>query len=142
MLGITDSISNFEAYINQFIDSTNYTFTNYITYPSSDIYGINVLNSTDSIFASGTYLSLSAILPKGATLTIKHNGNLGALGYATGTLDGWDDLGTDSTYVWRTYVSNKTGLIKMRVMITGNCTLNFYENGATLPTRIKNLYKY
>lgn len=141
-LGITDTISNFEYYIHQFIDNTNYTFTNYITYPSTDVYGINVLNSTDSIFSPGTYLSLSALLPKGTTLKIKHDGNLvGDLGYVIGTLDGWYDLGSDTSYVWRTFGSNRTGLIKIKVFFTGDCTLYFYENGATTPTRIKHLYK-
>jgi len=94
-LGITDTIPNFETYINQFIDSTNYPFTNYIIYPDSGIYGLNMLNNTDSIYINHQNYSFSAILPKGSSLTIKYNFN--GIGYFPDLVDGWffnqDNLG-------------------------------------------------
>jgi len=126
--------------VNNFIENSDYPFTNFITYPATDTYGINVLNNTDSVFPTSSLLSLSAILPAGTNLTIKHNGNNGGLGYVMGSFDGWDDMGTDSTHQWRTFTSNRTGHIKMKVYFIGNCTIYFYENNATTPTRIKNLY--
>ena len=141
VLGITDSISNFETYITKFIDSTKFTFTNNITYPKSDVYGINVLNTTDSVLTANTYCSLAAFLPKGTSLIIKDDGNMGQMAYAAGSLNGWDDLGPDSSWVWRTFSSNTTGLIKLEVLFADNCTVYFYEDGSAVPTRIKRLYK-
>jgi len=140
-LGISNGIPDFETHVNNFIENSDYPFTNFITYPATDTYGINVLNNTDRVFVEGSLLSLSAMLPSGTNLIIKHNGNYGELGYMGGSLDGWDDLGTDSTYQWRSFASNRTGHIKMKVVFTGNCTIYFYENDSTTPTRVKNLYK-
>lgn len=142
-LGITTVISNFEKYINQFVDSCNYTFTNFITYPSTEAYGINILNETDSIFTWGGNLidfSFAANLPGGTSLKIIHTGNLGALGYYSGTLDGWTDLGTDTTMAIKTLKSNKTGLIDGHfVGSPGTFQILFYENESLTPTRIKNI---
>ena len=146
-LGVTTVISNFEQYITQFIDSCNYTFTNYITYPSSGIYGVNILNETDSVFSiSGAPLDFScaANLPAGTSLKIIHTGNLLGFGYWLGSLDGWTDFGTDSTMVTRTFLSNRTGLINGRFNYGGgfgsSFQIFFYENGSLTPTRIKNIY--
>lgn len=143
-LGVTTVISDFEKYVNQFIDSCNYTFTNFITYPSSGIYGVNILNETDSVFTSGgslLHFSMAADLPAGTSLKIVHNGNSGAFAYALGSLDGWTDLGTDSTMVTRTFQSNRTGLINANTVGSpGTFQILFYENESLTPTRVKNIY--
>lgn len=142
-LGVTVVISDFEKYITQFIDSTKYTFTNFVTFPSNGIYGTNLLNTTDTVFPLGDY-SFTANLPKGASLKIIQNGNK-LLGYNLGSLNGWTDMGPDTTYVWRTYVSNTTGTLDFHAVINNKqfgdtFTLWFYENGSLTPTRIKNIY--
>lgn len=55
---------------------------------------------------------------------------------------GWTDLGPDTTYVWRTYVSNRTGIIDLHAVTTTmwKVTLSYYENGSLTPTRVKNIY--
>lgn len=78
-LGIIDTISNFEYYVNKFIDSTSFAFTNFIEYPYSTDYGLNLLN--DSVSQVETYnpnnynypnntYSLTAILKQGHTLKV------------------------------------------------------------------------
>jgi hypothetical protein len=78
-LGITDTISNFEYYINKFIDSTTYNFNNYIEYPYLTEYGINLLNDSVTQIISinpdigndiGIYYSLTANLKQGHSLKI------------------------------------------------------------------------
>lgn len=79
ILGISDTISNFEYYVNKFIDSTSFAFANFIQYPYSTDYGVNLLN--DSVNQVETYnpynyhypintYSLTAILKQGHTLKV------------------------------------------------------------------------
>lgn len=138
-LGVTAVIPPFEKYIKQFIDSCTYTFTNYITFPVNGTYGVNILNTTDSILVSGTNYSCCANLPKGTKLKICHNGSLY---YAVSSLDGWIYLGADINNVWKTFESNRCGLIDFHAALNMGSTVNilFYENNSPTPTRIKNLY--
>ena len=142
-LGIDATIPDFEKYVKLFIDSTDYEFTNYITYPTDGKWGKNILNISDSIFTAGNYYSMAAVLPSGTTLTVKHNGNFtGALGFPIGQDNtGWDDLGPDETMVWRSFRTNRTGEVDIKMFFTDNVTLYIYENNPDLPTRIKTLYK-
>ncbi len=142
-LGLSVQIPAFEKYLTQFIDSSGYTFTNNISYPTDGKWGTNILNSSDTVFVAGNYFSMAADLPSGTTLTVKHNGNYdGALGYVIGQDNtGWDDLGPDETMVWRTFKTNRTGEVDLKMLFTDDVTIYIYENDSENPTRIKNLYK-
>lgn len=142
-LGIEASIPDFEKYVKLFVDSTVYEFTNYITYPTDGKWGKNILNISDTIFVAGNYYSMAALLPSGTKLIVKQDGNYtGALGYPLGQENtGWDDLGPDETMVWRTYRTNRTGEVDLKMFFTDNVTLYIYENDSDSPTRIKKLYK-
>lgn len=142
-LGLSVQIPDFEKYISQFIDSSGYTFTNRISYPTDGKWGKNILNSSDTVFDAGNYFSMAADLPIGTTLTVKHNGNLwGALGFPIGQENtGWDDYGPDETMIWRTFKTNRTGEVDIKMFFTDNVTIYIYENDSENPTRIKNLYK-
>jgi hypothetical protein len=142
-IGLSVQIPDFEKYLAQFIDSSGYTFTNYISYPTEGKWGTNILNSSDTLFVAGNYYSMAADLPSGTSLTVKHNGNYdGALGYVIGQDNtGWDDLGPDETMVWRTFKTNRTGEVDIKMFFTDDVTIYIYENDSENPTRIKNLYK-
>jgi hypothetical protein len=131
-LGITDSIPDFEKYINQFMSNTNYTITNLITYPESGIYGRNLLNMNDTLYSGD--LSIAAFLPPGTSLRIE-----GPIGYAAGVGSGWDQL-PNTNQGFTVLASNKNGYIINQAGIAGNGTIKFYENGSLTPTRIKNVY--
>lgn len=132
LLGISDTVPNFEKYVNNFIDSTEYAFTNFISYPYSGLNGINILNTTDNAF-SGAAVSIAALLPRGASLKI-----VGPLGIQQGTGNGWDYLGNTSQEM--TLGSNKSGLILIYGCLSHTGSIKFYENGSTVPTRIKYVY--
>ncbi len=135
-LGINSVIPHFEKYIKQFLDSSTYTFTNYITFPANGLYGINVLNTTDSVFSAGDY-SFCANLPKGTTLKIDYYNTM-ILATVQGSNDGWMQT---SNIPYRTFISYKSGLIDMLVNLShGSITFRFYENNSATPTRIKNIY--
>lgn len=138
-LGITTVIPHFENYIKQFLDSCTYTFTNFVTFPQSGTYGVNLLNETDSVFSTnGAIYSLCANLPAGTHLKISHANN-GVTGYLQGSEDGWADISTSGNM---TLVSTKSGLIDLHAGLysSGNVTIDFYENNSTTPTRSKTIY--
>jgi len=141
-LGITTVIPHFEKYIKQFLDSCNYTFTNYVTFPDNGLYGINVLNAKDSIFTIGGNYSLCANVPEGTSIKIYAPEDTTAIAYETSSVDGWVDISPP----WRTFLSTKSGLIDLHVYTitqSGNpgiLTLYFYENNSTTSTRTKTIY--
>ena len=73
-LGISITPGNFEKYINRFIDSSNYTSTIKIEYPTQGNIGKNLLAMTDSVIhpdtTSGGEYSFAATIPKGMKLKI------------------------------------------------------------------------
>jgi hypothetical protein len=139
--GVPAVIPDFEHYINQFKNSAIYTLTNQITYPASGVYGINVLNTADTLFASGTYYSFTADLPSGTSLKVCAQdavGSNGGLGYDLTSLNGWFSWAPAVTGDCWTMESSRTGLINLRLMAAaGDVTINFYENGSLTPTRVK-----
>lgn len=72
-LGVSIEIPDFEKYVKQFIDNTDFAFSGFIEYPGTSPYGINILNDKDSVFIIGVMdeYSMAAVLPKGASLKIK-----------------------------------------------------------------------
>ena len=72
-LGLNVTIPDFEKYVNQFIDSTDFEFTGFIEYPSSGKYGLNLLDKTRTEYSEGS-CSLNAILPEGTSLKVKVTG--------------------------------------------------------------------
>ena len=105
LLGVTTVIPDFEIYLTQFLDSNTYEFTNNITYPESGFWGLNILNTTDSILDSGSH-SFCAILPEGTTLKVVWGGgNYGVLAFYQGSEEGW---AYTSTY---TYTSTQCCLL-------------------------------
>lgn len=137
-LGVTTIIPHFEVYINQFLDSANYTFTAPITYPTNGIYGVNILNTSDSIFSSSAISgnSFCAFIPGGQHLKIRYDE--GTLAYDQGSLNGW----IDKSPPFRTFESTRDGLIELKIFTSfqGISTLYFYDNYSPTPTRIKKLY--
>lgn len=142
-LGVDVQIPQFEKCIRLFIDSSDFEFTNNISFPIEGSWGKNILNTTDSIFISGNSYSMTANLPSGTTLKVKHNGNFtAALGFPMGQDNtGWVDMGPDESMVWRTFKTNQTGKVDMKLFFYNDVTLYIYENDTKNPTRIKNLYK-
>jgi hypothetical protein len=138
LLGINTTIPHFEYYFKQFLDSCNYTFTNYITFPDNGLYGINILNSHDSIFSSTGNYSFCANIPAGTHLKIRFSNPI--IGYEQATSNGWIDTGAPTEIILENYQS---GIIDLRIGFSNmnfSGTILFYENYSTTPTRTKNIY--
>jgi hypothetical protein len=72
-MGVSIEMPDFEKYIKQFVDNTDFAFTGFIEYPETSPYGNNILSDKDSVFTIGVMneYSMAAVLPKGTSLKIK-----------------------------------------------------------------------
>lgn len=117
-----------------------------LTYPASGFYGINILDETTLNFPSTGEYSLNAIVPTGSSILVKfqHTGpDFGAIdmwGYALGTDQNLLISSYDSGTGQQTFQSTG-GDIDLNFSFIGSAsaTISIYENGATTPTRTKNI---
>jgi hypothetical protein len=86
-LGLDVTVPDFEKYVKQFIDKTNYIATNNITYPKKYNSQTNVLVDSSFVVSPGIMYSIAAYLPVGTSIKIvcKPSSGLdwGAAGFAT-----------------------------------------------------------
>ncbi len=75
-LDVDASISGFEKYVRQFIDSSGYEFSHFPIYNRTSVYGTNVLYLDSDTFYTTQELSLAAELPAGTSLKIVMSGGL------------------------------------------------------------------
>lgn len=139
-LGIIASIPNFEKYINQFVDSNTYTITKKIIYPETTVRGTNVLFLNKFNAVGSESLSFSAEVPQGMRLKIKMIGT--GFGYSPLNVSNWTVSNYNSQDKTQTYEVTESGKsADLNFSIFGNDTLRmeYYENGATQPTRVKEL---
>ena len=134
-LGLTVSIPDFEKYVNQFIDSTDFEFTNFIEYPQTGLYGTNLLDKSNTVYSQGNH-SLNAILPNGTSLKVKIQGN-NWLYPVSQDWSGWEK--SDGTFT-----SKKTGEIDLKILLESDTTstktkIYVYENDDLEPTWTKEI---
>jgi hypothetical protein len=135
-LGMSVMIPDFETYVNVFIDSTTYTITNLIEYPEYSNYGKNVLYGEDTNFVSG---SMAANLPKGASLKIIIKGGLWWYNAMPNGPVNWTITNYDFAAEEQIFTATESGKSCDLVIgfETGMHTIEYYENNAATPTRIK-----
>jgi hypothetical protein len=146
-LGVNATIPPFETYIHQFIDSTNYTFNNFILYPYIVSTRENLLYDSSFYVTGGIDYSMSAVLPIGTSLKVVikptpgFNWNSGNIGFAILQNVGWtfnNDGYPDSVYL---YANGNNQSIDIPVQFGSPTSSDFfiYENGVTTPTRVKTI---
>ncbi len=139
-LGSAITIANFEKYVNQFIDSTDFEFTGYIIYPSHGIYGTNLLDKQKLDYSEGDH-SLCAILPEGNKLKVKIQGDNWFYPVSQ-DWTGWDKSDWNDADTSRSFTSKKTGEIDLNILLRADTTssqtkIYVYENEDIEPTWIK-----
>jgi hypothetical protein len=143
-LGLEVTFSDFEKYVTQFIDSTDFEFTGGIKYPATGNFGINILDKEKTEYASGTY-SMKAILPEGTSLKVKILGEFHWYYPAFQTDTGWNPSEWNNDDNSRTFTSTRTGEIDFEMMLesfqndsittyTNKIDIEIYENDADNPT--------
>lgn len=145
-------IPDFEKYVNLFIQNTEYEFTRKIEYPEFSNYGENILFGDKSEFKSRETksYSLAAFVPIGAALKIVMKGNgwfysVSPNGPVNWKVSDFDHSKKEQTF---TFINSgepdmfstinpdeKSDLLIM--LLAGTHTIEYYENGAAVPTRIK-----
>jgi hypothetical protein len=136
-LGMQVTIPDFEKYVKQFLDNSSYTITNFIEYPEYSEYGENILYGDKTSFGSG-YLSMAAKLPVGTSLKIVIKRGIWyyrALpeGPVNWTISGYDSMMEEQTFI----VTESGKSCDLNIEISGEHTIEYYENNALLPTRVK-----
>ena len=139
-LGMNITVPDFEKYINQFISGTSFVFTNFIVYPESGEFGLNILSRTRTDYIQGDF-SLKAVLPEGTTMKVKISGrNWSFPAFQENT--GWKYSDWDATDNSRIFTTTRTGEIDFEMQLLAyhdsawaNQTKIFvYENEATQAT--------
>jgi hypothetical protein len=132
-LGLTTTVPDFEKYVNQFIENTEFEFTAFIEYPPTGKHGLNLLNPGKTNYTNGTY-SMRAILPAGKSLKVEFRGRNWMFpafqentGWIAGTYNAADTM--------QVFTSTRTGDLDFEIILNdfGNPSLNpikieFYEN--------------
>jgi hypothetical protein len=151
-LGVSIEIPDFEKYIEQFVDNTDFAFTGFIEYPETSPYGINILNDKDSVFTVGVNdeYSMAAVLPKGASLKIKLEfveggepvGAYWAFEAAPNGPINWKNTIYDSEHDTQTFEVMESGKIAdLRIMFLATdeskIRINYYENNPDTITKAR-----
>jgi hypothetical protein len=139
-LGLEVTVSDFEKYVNQFIDNTGFVFTNFIEYPESGKSGLNILDRAKTEYAAGTY-SMKAVLPEGNSLKVKISGkNWFFPAFQDNT--GWEFSDWDFSDNSRIFTATRTGEVDFNIRFesfqdstwSNQTKIYVFENGDIEPT--------
>lgn len=137
-LGLNISVPDFEKYVSQFIDNTDFEFTGSIEFPKNGLYGPNLLDKSKTDYSTGDH-SLNAILPKGTSLMVRIQGNNWfypvSQDWSGWMKSDWNDIDNS-----RTFTSIKVGEIDLKILLDpGTTKIYVYENEDLEPTWIKEI---
>jgi hypothetical protein len=144
-LGLDITIPDFEKFVTQFIDSTEFEFTGFIEYPETGKHGINILDKAKTDYTAGTY-SMKAILPNGTNLKVKISGqNWVFPAFQDNT--GWVHSDWDNTDNSQIFTATKTGEIDFEILFesysdstwSNKTSIFVYENDDIEPTWSKEI---
>lgn len=139
-LGLNITVPDFEKYVNQFINNTDYVFTYYIQYPVLGKHGENILNKTVTSYKAG-YYSMSAFIPEGSSLSVKIKGKNWAFpAFQENT--GWEFSDWNAAEYSRIFTTTRAGNVDFRILFQyyadsanwNNSRIMVYENNVTSPT--------
>jgi hypothetical protein len=140
------SIPDFETYVKQFMDETAYKPKTFITYPETGKHGLNILaeevtsvKANDSI-GNPVFYSMKAELPEGTSLKIILKGGMWAY-VGLPVPENWTVSEYDQTTLSQVFTVTQSGIpndLKINIE-AGKITVEYYENGATVPSCVKQL---
>ena len=153
------SIPDFETKINAFINSDKYPLTLSITYPATGQHGVNILSDevteiqmVDEV-PFNVHLSMKAEVPAGLSLKVVLRRETWSNSYAPWASapvsdDNWTITTYNTTAKTQEFEVTNSG-VASDILIgfnnsdfeppTGSIFIDYYENGATTPTRTKEL---
>lgn len=114
-LGMTVTIPDFEAYVEDFIANTDFEYTGFITYPQNGAHGVNILDALSTPSSPGSY-SMKAVLPAGTSLKVKIVGSNWAFpAFQENT--GWSYGNWNAAESSRIFTSTRTGEIDYEILL-------------------------
>ena len=139
-------IPDFEKYVNQFIDNTEFEFTGGIKYPEKGVYGLNILDKKITEYYPGTY-SMNAILPEGSSLRVKIMGKYNWMYPAFQENTGWSRSDWNDVEYSRIFTSTRIGVLDFEIKFSYNeydgsssqIEILVYENEDIEPTWTKSI---
>jgi hypothetical protein len=146
------AIPDFESRISHFKQTTRFEFTNKITYPANGEKGLNILALTDGVqLPCNMDLSLKAVIPDDMTVKVVYKNTKSSSGSHTGWLIGYGI--SDIVSNWNSSRNSAGDRIEWNEKPgskEADCAIFFegvsygvfeiYENGATSPTRVINIW--
>ena len=139
-LGVNVTIPDFENYIESFINSNLYPQTVSIKYPATGSHGVNILSDGVSEVKEQSYCSMSAEVPLGLSLKIILKGD--GWWCSLGNIINWTPSSNYSVFTV-TESGKISDLLLVPFILDPNqsvVNIEFYENGATTPTKTKLLH--
>ena len=114
-LGLAITIPDFEKFVKQFIDNTEFEFTGFIEYPTTGSHGLNILDKDKTDYSAGTY-SMKAILPEGTSVKVKISGRNWFFP-ASQDNTGWEHSDWNDADSSRIFTSISTGEIDFEILL-------------------------
>jgi len=145
--GLQVNIPDIEPYIQAFLNSNLYPQTTFITYPTTGREGANILSDdvTSVIFSwQNIFYSMVADVPPGFSLKIVLRGGYWAMRMAPLSPINWTIGQYNEANEYQEFIvteSGKTSDLSICFSRSGSpTTIEYYENGATTPTKVKRFY--
>jgi hypothetical protein len=141
------NIPDFESYVQQFIDETSYEPKTFITYPESGSHGINILAEDVSVIKAfngycteNNFYSMKAELPEGTRLKVVLKEGLWYY-RSLPAPENWTVSTYDEVNRMQEFTVKQSGTPNDLAIgfEAGEITVEYYENGATVPSRVKQL---
>jgi hypothetical protein len=145
-LGLSVVIPDFEKYVNMFIEGTPYISTKTILYPPNTNYGINILSDSMttvnySVNQNFGY-SMGASLPVGTSLKIIMRGGIWWYRAMPEGPVNWTITTYNNNTEMQTFTATESGKdcdLNINFGENETITIEYYENNAVTPTKIKEL---
>jgi len=148
---ITVSIPDFSAQLEMFNQETPCAVASGITYPATGRHGLNLLALETAVYDDFEGYSLAANLEEGSDLKIRIVGfhwsySIGQMN--TGWYVGdWEDRSEDLLDSGREFTSARSGMLDFEINLEeriqgvtdGTIRIEIYENGSSVPTRVKEI---
>ena len=115
LLGLTVQVPDFEKYVQRFIDSTSFAFTNHIKYPVQGTHGPNLLSDSLVNFAWGKF-SLHAKIPISSSVRVYISGPNWE--YAYRSAEGWTVSGYDQYRGSREFTASENTQVDLDIRLT------------------------
>lgn len=145
-MNMEHNLPDFETYVHQFIENTDFEITSLVTYPEFSDYGENILYEDKNTFQAGDNYSMAANIPLGGSLKIVLSGGKWDFFVSPNGPVNWKVSTYNYTQNEQSFSSMESGkrsdlMIRFdRSQPQDSIMMYYYINGSKLPNNTKVLY--